>query len=261
MATRPTWFARNDLVRSAGSTSSKTTSSSACRDCMISSNLELKSDACDASWTRPSPRTRSLSPAALARASAAQPRGPATPTSAAAEAGSAVACRSPCSGDASSLPANTMTRMRATVRGSCSDERTSGKGSETPSSGSMSQAPSAPSTSTGSAPGLRGTSSPTTTGSSLCSRRTSSNCETLSLATTKIMPSPQLNVDANSEDWIFPTAPNQRKIAGNSHASARKTAAKCGGRTPLKQRARPPLATGTAPRRSPSLATARTGFT
>mmetsp|Transcript_45988 Transcript_45988/g.137445 ORF Transcript_45988/g.137445 Transcript_45988/m.137445 type:complete len:230 (-) Transcript_45988:325-1014(-) len=229
---------------------------------MASCRASEKSQAVGDSLSRPPPSTSSLMPADRASLSAEFcGSGLATATRAAADAGKEVACRSACRGDTSSLPASTKTRIRETVHGSCNEERTSGKGSETPSSGSMSHAPSAPSTSMGPAPGARCTSSPTTTGSSLCSRRTSNTCGRLPAATTRTMPSPQLKVEAISQDRIFPMAAIQRRTAGNSQASARRRAASCGGSTSLKQRERPPLATGAAPRSSPSLASARSGLT
>mmetsp|Transcript_56347 Transcript_56347/g.159939 ORF Transcript_56347/g.159939 Transcript_56347/m.159939 type:complete len:260 (+) Transcript_56347:562-1341(+) len=210
----------------------------------------------------PSPRTKSLTPAALASRSEGLPGlGLVTPTSEAAEAGTAVACSRACRGETSSPPASTMTRIRETVQGSCSDESTSGKGNETPSSGSMSHAPSAPSTSITWLPGDLATSSPTSTGSSRSWCRRSITRSAFSAATTRTMPKPQLKVEASSLERILPTAASHLKTAGSSHASERRCAARCGGSTSSKQRSRPPLATCAAPRSSPALASASTGLT
>mmetsp|Transcript_98312 Transcript_98312/g.261193 ORF Transcript_98312/g.261193 Transcript_98312/m.261193 type:complete len:207 (-) Transcript_98312:889-1509(-) len=176
-----------------------------------------------ASVKRPSPRTWLATPADLATRSAwLLGSALTTAASTAADAGKEVACTSACTDVTSSGPASTTTRMRETVHGSCSEERTSGKGSETPSSGSMSQAPSAPSISTRCAPWARATSSPTTTGSSLWSRRRCMTRSTLSWATTRTMPRPQLKVEDSSLERIFPTAASQRKATGNSQASPRR---------------------------------------
>mmetsp|Transcript_56464 Transcript_56464/g.148478 ORF Transcript_56464/g.148478 Transcript_56464/m.148478 type:complete len:206 (+) Transcript_56464:1023-1640(+) len=183
-----------------------------------------------------------------------------TATRAAAEAGTAVAWMSACRGVISAEPASTIMRMRDTVQGSWSEDRISGKGSETPSSGSMSQAPSAPSSSMRGAPAMQGTSSPTTMGSSCISRSTFCTRSTSSLATTRIMPRPQLNVEASSLACTLPTAASQRRAVGSSQASAWSRAASCLGSTASQQRRRPPRDTCAAPLMSLSLASFRTGL-
>mmetsp|Transcript_123286 Transcript_123286/g.334829 ORF Transcript_123286/g.334829 Transcript_123286/m.334829 type:complete len:201 (+) Transcript_123286:1253-1855(+) len=179
----------------------------------------------------------------------------------AADAGSASACTSACKGETSSRPPSTTTFFLEIVQGSCREESTSGNGSDAPSSGSISHAKSAPSTSRGSESALRLPSSPTSTGSSWRSR---SACIARSLsaaATTRSMPMPQLKVAASSLHFTFPTAASQRCAAGISQASAWSLATRCSGSTPSQQRCRPPDATGAAPLSSPWRARASRVFT
>mmetsp|Transcript_70070 Transcript_70070/g.200806 ORF Transcript_70070/g.200806 Transcript_70070/m.200806 type:complete len:215 (+) Transcript_70070:549-1193(+) len=181
------------------STSSMTTRSSACNSSIVLSNCSEKSRAAlallstlplvpapasvgeprsssraskpsqknSASLKRPSPKTMSLTPFALAITNALlSGSGLATATKLAAEAGTLVALNRACIAETPSPPANIRTFMRQTVHGSCSDDKTSGKGNETPSSGNINQDPCAPSTSTRGAPFEQETNLPTTSGSS-----------------------------------------------------------------------------------------------
>mmetsp|Transcript_82617 Transcript_82617/g.212829 ORF Transcript_82617/g.212829 Transcript_82617/m.212829 type:complete len:206 (-) Transcript_82617:170-787(-) len=141
----------------------------------------------------------------------------------------------------------TTTRVRETVRLSCSDDSTCGKGMLTPSSGSISQLLSAPRMTTCSSPSARGTSSPTTRGSSFCAFRICRASATSSWATIRTMPMPQLNVATISWQGIWNWQAIQRKMAGSSHSSARNLACSSAGSARGMPRRRPPLVIGAAP--------------
>mmetsp|Transcript_11657 Transcript_11657/g.21200 ORF Transcript_11657/g.21200 Transcript_11657/m.21200 type:complete len:321 (+) Transcript_11657:1486-2448(+) len=151
------------------------------------------------------------------------------------------------------------TSTRSSSR-TCKDEETLGNGSETPSSGSISQALSAPSISNWPCDSCTATSSPSTTGSSLFSRKTCSTSWTSALPTIKLIPMPQLKVAHISAEELLDLAAIHLNTAGNSHASARTTALRPLGNPCGMHRFIPPLVMGEAALSLPVLAAARTDW-
>mmetsp|Transcript_102720 Transcript_102720/g.296946 ORF Transcript_102720/g.296946 Transcript_102720/m.296946 type:complete len:290 (+) Transcript_102720:468-1337(+) len=289
MRTFPICRCRKGRVKFEGSTSSNNTTISACRSAIAFSKAVQKSplkDVAPAPSSPPAPASAgaSSSPSQKKSVEAKAPspnvmafnladfaisiaftsgRTAATPTTKPAEAGSCVTRSNAGMGVMSSSPATTSTRLRETVDGSCNEDKTCGKGSETPNSGSISQAACAPSTTTLAEPrdGGQVWSLPTMAGSSCNSPSNFIASSFLSAPTTNTMPKPQLNVELISASGTLPTAASQRSSAGSSQVSARSCACRCRGNVESKQCSRPPCATCAAPLINPARASASTLFT
>mmetsp|Transcript_19296 Transcript_19296/g.45658 ORF Transcript_19296/g.45658 Transcript_19296/m.45658 type:complete len:293 (-) Transcript_19296:4274-5152(-) len=164
-------------------------------------------------------------------------------------------------GVAKAVPPSTTQCCRETMCGSCREDKTCGKGSETPSSGSISQQLSAPSMCVWGWPSERFPSSPMTQASSSIFFRRDMTSSFLSLATTSTMPMPQLKVAANSSQGILHLAAIHRKTGGSSQASALSCAFSVLGNTRGMLRDRPPRVTGAAPFSRPALDKACRGCT
>mmetsp|Transcript_52574 Transcript_52574/g.148091 ORF Transcript_52574/g.148091 Transcript_52574/m.148091 type:complete len:293 (+) Transcript_52574:351-1229(+) len=265
--TLPANSVRSSPVRRDGSKSPRQTRSSACMAPMVLRRFAEKAFATSGvmesgSSVLPGPQPIGMpcTPASCAHPSAGlSAQGLRTATSIAAEASSCMSCMSLRRGEDLPGPASIRVRAREIDMGSC--DSTAGKGSESANSGSMDQALAEPSISMTAAPGARAVSSPTTMGSSLCSLSIFFTLSTFSGATTKIMPRPQLKVAAISVFSILPTTPSHRITAGSSQVSARRCAPRCSGSSSPRPWLRPPVATCTAPRRSPSRASAAVGLT
>mmetsp|Transcript_31385 Transcript_31385/g.71662 ORF Transcript_31385/g.71662 Transcript_31385/m.71662 type:complete len:301 (-) Transcript_31385:4059-4961(-) len=140
----------------------------------------------------------------------------------------------------------------------CKDEETFGNGKETPSSGNISHALSAPSISNWPWPSRMETSSPITTGSSLFSLKICNTSSAALLSTMRVIPMPQLNVAHISADELFDRPAIQRNTAGSSHVSACTNARKSFGKPSATHRFRPPLVIGEAAFNLPAFTTAST---